>query len=539
MRKKLRHLLIFLLIILKGLNMPEAGCRCWPKWCACRRMGLTSIPQDLPPTIYTLALTVALLTVAITLTIWYKRRVSNSDTASNCIGDMHNTNTTPVANDYENVNTITTDIANENENVGNTNTTAIGHQYEDMNQHNQTGQGQSQANTEPNTNTAATVVNCGNNNQYEDVDKQQNQAGQGQSQTKIKSLDAGNLAYGTGPNASQLNSLYTNTTAVVEASGNGQAGQGQSQAGTESLDIGNLSYGTGLTVSKLNSLYKVEDPCQAITQSNTNTTAAVVTSGHDQTEQGQSQANAESLTIGNLSHNEVLAALQPNTMYEDVKTPQKDPTSTEMTSGHDQTGQGQSQTNAQSLKVGNLTHNEVLAALQPNSMYEDVKTPQKDPTSTEMTSGHDQTGQGQSQINIIQSLNVGNLTHNEVLAALQLNTMYEDVKTPPKDPTSTEMTSGHDQTGQGQSTNTEALKFGNLTHNEVLAALQPNSMYVGAENTTKDRTSAEMTSGPDQTEQLAIAEILRVGNLSHDEVLAALQPNVTCTYNVGVKETPK
>eukprot|EP00058_Branchiostoma_floridae_P017150 XP_002602638.1 hypothetical protein BRAFLDRAFT_81918 [Branchiostoma floridae] len=220
----------------------------------------------------------------------------------------------------------------------NTNTTAAvvssGHdqQYEDMApQHNQTGQDQSQAITKSNTNPKATVVASGHDHQYKNMDSQ---TGQDNPQAITNSFDARNLSYGSGPTASQLNSLYTNTTAVVEASSYDQAGQGQSQAVTESLDTGNMSYGTGPTASQLNSLYNVESQyqdsnirtsshsqtrqgqSQAIIESNPNTTAVVVTSGNDQTGQGQSQAITES---------------NPST------------TAAVVTSGHDQTGQGQSQ----------------------------------------------------------------------------------------------------------------------------------------------------------------------------------------------------
>ncbi|XP_078681857.1 uncharacterized protein LOC144916597 [Branchiostoma floridae x Branchiostoma belcheri] len=53
MGRKLRHVLVFLLIILKEPSMPEAACRskCDTRSCSYRGMGLTSIPQDLPTTI--------------------------------------------------------------------------------------------------------------------------------------------------------------------------------------------------------------------------------------------------------------------------------------------------------------------------------------------------------------------------------------------------------------------------------------------------------------------------------------------------------
>eukprot|EP00058_Branchiostoma_floridae_P005191 XP_002590679.1 hypothetical protein BRAFLDRAFT_89480 [Branchiostoma floridae] len=52
MGRKLRHLLMFLLIILKEPNMPEADCICAPySRCVCSNQRLTSIPQDLTTSI--------------------------------------------------------------------------------------------------------------------------------------------------------------------------------------------------------------------------------------------------------------------------------------------------------------------------------------------------------------------------------------------------------------------------------------------------------------------------------------------------------
>ncbi|KAI8480539.1 Bax inhibitor 1 [Branchiostoma belcheri] len=115
-------------------------------------------------------------------------------------------------------------------------------------------------------------------------------------------------------------------------SGHDQTWQGQSETITESLDARNLSYGTGPTASHLNSLY---------------TTATEMTSRHDQTRQGQSETITKSNTnttavmtsVTNLSLNEVLAALQENPMYVDVTIPPKNTASTETAgSSHDQTG---------------------------------------------------------------------------------------------------------------------------------------------------------------------------------------------------------
>ncbi|KAI8514856.1 Bax inhibitor 1 [Branchiostoma belcheri] len=133
--------------------------------------------------------------------------------------------------------------------------------------HDQTGQGQSQAVTESTTNTTATVMTSGHDNQYEDIDKHY-KTGQGQSQAITESLDDRNLSYGTEQTASQLNSLYkvgnqsqtitesnTNTASVI-TNGYDQTGQDQLQAVTESVDAGNIFYGTGPTASQLNSLYE-------------------------------------------------------------------------------------------------------------------------------------------------------------------------------------------------------------------------------------------------------------------------------------------
>ncbi|KAI8506081.1 Bax inhibitor 1 [Branchiostoma belcheri] len=231
----------------------------------------------------------------------------------------------------------------------------------------------------------------------------------------------------------------------------------------------------------------------------------------DQTGQSRSQ----SLKVGNLSRNELVAALKPNPMYAGVGTLQKDPTST--SDYHNQTGQGQSLA-IPSLKVGNLSHNKLVAALKPNPMYAGVGTPQKDPTCT--SDYHNQTGQGQSLAT--KSLKVGNLSHKEVIAALKPNPMYAGVGTPQKDLT---CTSDHNQTGQGQSQAIQSLKVGNLSHNELVAALKPNPMYAGVGTPQKDPTcTSDYHNQTGQGQSLTIPS-LKVGNLSHKELVAALKPN--------------
>ncbi|XP_078589303.1 uncharacterized protein LOC144869707 [Branchiostoma floridae x Branchiostoma japonicum] len=57
MGRKLQDLLIFLLIILREFHMPEASCSCSSSTsCRCDELGLTSIPQNLQPTITSLYL---------------------------------------------------------------------------------------------------------------------------------------------------------------------------------------------------------------------------------------------------------------------------------------------------------------------------------------------------------------------------------------------------------------------------------------------------------------------------------------------------
>eukprot|EP00058_Branchiostoma_floridae_P015988 XP_002601476.1 hypothetical protein BRAFLDRAFT_102159 [Branchiostoma floridae] len=264
--------------------------------------------------------------------------------------------------------------------------------------------------------------------------------------------------------------------------------------------------------------------------SSTNTAVSVLTSDrsnqcedidnyHNQTEQGQSGASTQSLKLGSLSHNKVLAALKPNPMYGDAGITRKDPAST---NNHDKTGQVQSQANAQSLIVGNLSHDEVLAALKPNVMYAGVETP-KSPSDhnqyEDIDSHHDQTGQGKSQaiteynVNTTAAVTVSGRSQTEdqlITEALgtkrpqcstltdvpnsKLNTLYKDVgqyQAIAKSNTNTTaavVTSGldhqyeninkHDQTGPGQShAITEPVDDRNLSYGTGKTASQLNSLY--------------------------------------------------------------
>ncbi|XP_035680717.1 uncharacterized protein LOC118418786 [Branchiostoma floridae] len=137
-------------------------------------------------------------------------------------------------------------------------------QYENINQHHQTGHSlESQTNTESNTNTTAIAMASGQNHQYENMN-QHNQTGQGESRVM---------------------------TAAVTIIGHGQA---ECQAITDNTEPIPPN-------SKLNDLYNVVGQYQPIIKSNINTTTVVATSGHEQTGQGQYQAIYESFEAGNPS----------------------------------------------------------------------------------------------------------------------------------------------------------------------------------------------------------------------------------------------
>ncbi|KAI8482695.1 hypothetical protein Bbelb_395750 [Branchiostoma belcheri] len=205
MGRKLRHVLIFLLIILKEPNMPEADCSAscvkhayYPSFknCDCPNLGLTNIPQNLPSSTY--------------------KRGRDSDSGSNSNPTLHNTKD---------------------------------------GQLDQTGQGQSQTITESDTSTTAVVVTSGLDHEYEDID-QHNQRRQGRSRAITESnrktpsvitrrvktpakdptteIASGRYQTGLGVKTppKDPNTTYTNMTSC---SGHGQTGLAQAQANTESL----------------------------------------------------------------------------------------------------------------------------------------------------------------------------------------------------------------------------------------------------------------------------------------------------------------
>ncbi|XP_078662030.1 uncharacterized protein LOC144905990 [Branchiostoma floridae x Branchiostoma belcheri] len=187
----------------------------------------------------------------------------------------------------------------------------------------------------------------------------------------------------------------------------------------------------------------------------------------------------------NPSRGQLLAALQSNPIYSDVKAPQENPISTEMAIGHDQTGQGQSQTitntTADVMTSGDEHHYEDIDNYHDQTgqgQSQAITESNTNSTATAMTSGHDQTGWGQSQ------------------AITESNT----------NTTTTAMTSGHDQIGQGQSqANIQSLTVS--THD--LAAF----MHVGVETLPKELASCHEQAGQGQSQ--AITELFDTRNLAY------------------------
>ncbi|XP_019628606.1 PREDICTED: uncharacterized protein LOC109473161 [Branchiostoma belcheri] len=121
-------------------------------------------------------------------------------------------------------------------------------------------------------------------------------------------------------------------------------------------------------------------------------------------------------------------------VYEDVDCPRV------------KTGQG----NIQCLNIGNLSHNQVLAALKPNHMYA-----------------------GNTAVSVMAS---GDYHQYENVDCPRVKTgqgQYQAITEPNTNTTATVMTSGDDQTGQGQSqTNTESTTHTTATLDHIPAANQ-------------------------------------------------------------------
>eukprot|EP00058_Branchiostoma_floridae_P025693 XP_002611183.1 hypothetical protein BRAFLDRAFT_88418 [Branchiostoma floridae] len=225
---------------------------------------------------------IALISTVI-LTIWHKRRTKNtpSDPSSGLDSSVA----------MSNMNMTGTVVTN-----GHYYQTGPGHgnQYEDIDQHNHLGQGQSPTITESNPNTTAIVVTSGHDPQCE-VLNQRNQKERGHSQgnaqpLNVESLDEVLGALDRNPIYAGVGASPRDQTSATMVSGHYQTGQGQSQAIHEAK---NRPYGTGPIALGQGSLYKVKGQSQDITESNKYTIAMAEASDHDQTGQGQYQAVIE------------------------------------------------------------------------------------------------------------------------------------------------------------------------------------------------------------------------------------------------------
>ncbi|KAI8514166.1 corticospinal neuron axon guidance through spinal cord [Branchiostoma belcheri] len=176
-----------------------------------------------------------------------------------------------------------------------------------------------------------------------------------------------------------------------------------------------------------------------------NTAVSVKTSSHGQT--GQSQC----MIVEHLSHDQVLVALKPNTMYVGEGSTPKEPASTEVLNANNPTGQGQSQAYTESKiyatatdKMGSSGHDQT-----GQDQSQTISETNTTTMCTQLTNEHDQTGQGQSQT--ISETNTNTtctrLTNEHDQTGQGQSQTISETNT---NTTCTQLTNEHDQTGQGQ-----------------------------------------------------------------------------------------
>eukprot|EP00058_Branchiostoma_floridae_P026451 XP_002611942.1 hypothetical protein BRAFLDRAFT_91826 [Branchiostoma floridae] len=342
MGRKMHYVLIFLVIILKAPNTEEAGCRCESSFCRCNKMGLTSIPQDLPTSISRLNLYTNkiktlngseltrfkdinpkdLNCVKSTVSIvsgqlesgnnsyngttyqashyqWYFKQNSGSTarpvhivgTTFTTLPDDPSKPDTEMNNSHESVPilplpVLIVSVCGPIAVIALIGAVILTIWYKRRTKNPPSGQNTTCSATNTTT-CSATVVTNDHDPQYEDIDRENNQA---------------------------TPESNTNTTAAVV------------HVTCDHVKTGN-------------------DQSQAITEPTKNTAATVMTSGYDQTGQGQSQAITE---------------------------PTKNTAATVMTSGYDQAGQGQSQQSTdhgESLDTRNPIYTTEPAASEGNHVY--------------------------------------------------------------------------------------------------------------------------------------------------------------------------
>ncbi|KAI8487244.1 hypothetical protein Bbelb_350420 [Branchiostoma belcheri] len=399
MGRKLRHVLIFLLIILKEPNMPEADCSCKPSsHCKCIEKRLRCIPPNLPTSIlyhskilqagtfanlprlealYLRNSTIRTIpsepTVSPTTTTvtshyhWFFTRNAGSTAIAENKSKTRATQNTPIAvtsNKPESVPSVPLPVL-----IGSVCGPVAGTVlisaiiftvwYKIKSRRPPLGLNPNVVGG--NTNTAVTV--SVSNDDHEDTDKLGVQNGQGQA--NIQSLHVGNLSHNQVLAALKPNPMYAatgNAAVSVMASGDGYE--------YEDIDKPRVKTGQGQS--------------QAIPESNTTPKATVMASGDDQTGQGQSQANTESDTNTTAT---VMASGHGRTGQSQYQPLIKANTNTTAVVMTNQARQGQYQAITESLDARNISYGTGPTTSQVNSVYK---------TATVMTSGQDQTGQGQS-----------------------------------------------------------------------------------------------------------------------------------------------
>ncbi|KAI8506340.1 corticospinal neuron axon guidance through spinal cord [Branchiostoma belcheri] len=469
MGRKLRHLLIFLLIILKEPNMQEAVCSCAPSaHCKCVEMGLTSIPPDLPTSISSLDLT--------------KNRITAVN-QSLLLRELRQINPEEMICEEPTISSVV-NASQSAHPVGLTSP------------------------TQPPVNPLEIADKCYNatvTSRYHWFFTRNSDFTDNADFTRNADFTPQNTS-------SNIRATLTSTLTVITSD--------KPESATSfnlSILIGSVcGSGAGLFVligTILGAVWykrRTRHPPVGLNPSNSNTNAAV--------------------PFRNPSRSQLLAALQSNPIYADVKAPQENPISTEMAIGHDQTGQGQSQA------ITNTTAD--VMASGDDHQYEDVdnyhdQTGQgQSQAITEsntnvtlmapvMTSGHDQTGWSQSQAITESNTNTTATAmtsgHDQIGWGQSQAITESNTNT-----TATAMTSGHDQTGQGQSqANIQSLTV--LKHDQVLAALEPNFMHVGVETLPKEIASCHEQAGQGQSQ--TNTELLDTRNPSYGPGKTASQGN--------------
>ncbi|KAI8498110.1 corticospinal neuron axon guidance through spinal cord [Branchiostoma belcheri] len=259
MRRKLRHVLVLLIIMLDKLNTPAAG----QSWLVSDKPQSISSNASSPLSAFPLVLIGSMfgvvpgsiLIVTLLLTAWYKRRTKRG-LNHNAVGTIIDVGHSKIGQDQSHANNQSLKVGNLSRDEIQTDEVESNTRYVGgptyVNGHNQTEQGQYQAITESNANTISTVVTSDHN-----------QTGQGQYQpitesnqdTTAAEVTSDHIPTEQGQTQAMTESNANTTTAVV-TSDHIPTGQGQYPNIAKSLDAGNKLYGTESTASQVNSPYE-------------------------------------------------------------------------------------------------------------------------------------------------------------------------------------------------------------------------------------------------------------------------------------------